>query len=91
MSSMNWTLASMTQMSAPWMSRIWLVVNSISPQKIEACCAISSAANVTPRMMPKNLARLPVSIFNATQPMASVSLVLLVEHDSFECRPTSTR
>src|SRR5215208_2719556 len=66
------------------MSRIWLVVKSIRPQKIEACCAINSAANVTPRMMPKNLARLPVSIFSATQPMASASLLLLIAQDSFD-------
>lgn len=35
MSSMNCTLESMTQMSAPPISLIWLVVSSIRPQKIE--------------------------------------------------------
>ena len=36
----------MTQMSASSMSWIWLVVLRIRPQKIDACCAISSAAKV---------------------------------------------
>ena len=39
-SSTNRTLGSITQMSAPSMSLIWLVVSSIMPQKIEACCEI---------------------------------------------------
>ena len=49
------------------MSRIWLVVCSIRPQKIDACCAINSAAKATPRMMPRYLPRLPVSILSAIQ------------------------
>ena len=67
MSSKNCTFGSMTQMSAPWMSRIWPVVCSIRPQKIDACCAIKSDANAMPRMMPRYLPRLPVSILSAIQ------------------------
>ena len=36
MSSTNCTLGSMTQMSAPSMSRIWLVVFRIKPRKMDA-------------------------------------------------------
>ena len=39
---MNCTLGSMTQMLAPRMSRIWLAVSRIRPQKIDACCEMSS-------------------------------------------------
>jgi hypothetical protein len=66
-SSMNWTFLSITQRSAPWMSRIWLVVFRISPQKIELCWAISRAAKLTPKTMPKYFVLSPVSIFRATQ------------------------
>src|SRR5437899_931731 len=38
--------------------------------KIDACCAMSSAAKATPAMMPRYLARSPVSIFSAIQFMA---------------------
>src|SRR5262245_51488353 len=49
------------------MSRIWLVVFRISPQKIALCCAIRSAAKLTPKTMPKYFALSPISIFSATQ------------------------
>src|SRR5262245_30369014 len=54
-------------MLAPWMSRTWLVVSSIRPQKIEACWAMSTVAKATPKMMARYLPRLPVSIRKATQ------------------------
>ena len=50
-SSTNWTLGSMTQMSAPWMSRIWLLVLRIRPTKIDACCVINMLAKEMPKMM----------------------------------------
>ena len=43
---------SMTQRSAPVMSVIWPQVRSIRPQKIDPCCVIRSAANVSPRTIP---------------------------------------
>ena len=51
MSSMNCTLGSMTQMSAPWMSRIWLLVLRIRPTKIDDCCVINMQAKEMPKMM----------------------------------------
>ncbi len=48
---MNWTLGSMTQMSAPLMSRIWLLVLRIRPTKIDACCVINMLAKEMPKMM----------------------------------------
>src|SRR5437868_2265391 len=66
---MNWQPGSMTQRSAPSTSRICDTVFHIKPQKIDACWAISSAAKVTPKTMPKNLARSPVSILSAIQLM----------------------
>src|SRR4051812_3919001 len=70
MSSMNCTLGSMTQMSAPRMSWIWLEVLRIRPVKIDACCVISMLAKAMPKMMAKYLARLPISIFRAIHVMA---------------------
>ena len=69
MSSTNWTFLSITQMPGPSTSRIWLTVSDISPQKIDDCCAISSAANITPNTMPRYFTRFPISIFQATQSM----------------------
>src|SRR6516162_6418371 len=63
----------MTQISAPWISRIWLVVFLISPQKIELCWAMSSAAKLTPNTIPKYFALSPISILSATQFMTSPS------------------
>ena len=60
----------MTQMSTSAMSWIVEVVRSSRPQPIDACWAISRAAKVTPAMMPRYLARSPVSIFSAIQVMA---------------------
>ena len=71
-SSENCTLGSITQMLAPWISRICPLVCSISPQKIDACCAMSSDANAIPRMIPRYLPRLPVSILSAIQLIASL-------------------
>src|SRR5579885_2277762 len=65
------TFGSMTQMSASVMSRSWLVVRSSSPQKMASCCAINSAANVSPATMPRYFARSPASIFSAIQFMES--------------------
>jgi hypothetical protein len=71
MSSTNWTFRSITQISGPSTSRIWLTVSDISPQKIEACWAIRTAANTTPKMIPRYLTRLPTSIFQAIQSMTA--------------------
>ena len=57
----------MTQMSQSEMSRIWLVVRAKMPTKIDTCWAISTVANITPKTMPRYLARSPVSILNAIQ------------------------
>src|SRR5262245_36783290 len=45
----------MTQTSASSTSWIWLVVRTMSPTKMETWWAISSEANITPKMMPKYL------------------------------------
>ena len=75
MSSTNCTLGSMTQMSAPSMSRIWLVVLRIRPQKDRRSAGRSSSdAKATPKMMPRYLVRSPVSIFRAIQFMRVTSL-----------------
>src|SRR5208283_465800 len=59
----------MTQMSMPWTSRIWLVVRSMTPQKIALCSVIRKQAKVTPKIMAKYLLLSPVSIFKAIQVM----------------------
>ncbi len=48
---MNCTLGSMTQMSAPAMSRIWLEVLRIRPVKMDICCVMSMQAKEMPKMM----------------------------------------
>src|SRR5579872_1443520 len=70
---MNSTLGSVTQMSTSAMSWIVEVVRSSRPQQIDPCCAISSAAKVTPATIPRYLARSPVNIFSAIQFMVTPS------------------
>src|SRR5207237_6312971 len=65
--SMELTSVSMTQTSIPLMFRIWLVVSIMIPQKIDICWDMSSAANVTPKTIPRNLVRSPTSIWSAVQ------------------------
>jgi hypothetical protein len=48
---MNWTLGSITQTSAPWMSRMVLAVLRIRPVKMDACWVISIEAKAMPQMM----------------------------------------
>src|SRR5687767_3894649 len=65
MSSMNWTLGSMTQMSGRARSVTAPYVRDMSPMKIASCWVISSDANVRPIMMPRYLARSPTNILGA--------------------------
>ena len=44
---------------------------------MDACCAINSAAKVTPETMPRNFARSPMSIFSAIQFMACPHLPIV--------------
>ena len=66
MSSTNCTFESITQMSGCCVSAMNPYVRVISPTKIDACCVMSSDANVIPMMMPRYFARSPISIFSAT-------------------------
>jgi hypothetical protein len=58
------------------MSRIWLVVRSMMPQKMAACSAISTQAKVMPIMIAQYLLRSPVSILSAIQYMSPACLAL---------------
>src|SRR5262249_19003318 len=89
-SSMKRTLLSITQISASRTSAIWLVVRAMMPAKIDTCCAISTVAKATPKMMPKDLLRSPVSILSAIQFMARL-LVLRGVLRGRECRLLAQR
>ncbi len=60
-----------TQMSAPWVSRIRPVVRSMTPQNVALCSVISNEANDIPTTMARYFPRSPVSILSATQVIGS--------------------
>jgi hypothetical protein len=57
-------------MSASWVSRVWLVVRSMTPQKMALCSAMRKQAKLTPKTMAKYLLRSPINILRAIQVMA---------------------
>src|SRR5262245_2049010 len=72
MSSAFCVWGSITQKSGSRTSSTWLAVRLIMPTKMEVCCAMSSTPKATPKIVPRYLARSPVSIFQATHLMAGI-------------------
>jgi len=72
-----------TQMSAPCVSRIWLVVRSMTPQKMALCSVMRKQAKLTPNTMAKYLLLSPISIFKAIQITVSSFLPRKPRQDIF--------
>ena len=68
---MNCTFGWTTQMSGKLQSVTKLYTRDMMPVNTAACCVINSDANVSPRTIPKYLARSPTSILSAIKFMAS--------------------